>query len=129
LNESLIELRNVRSKLNLARQNAANDIFERMNSCGKMGVILEDNYQTENESDVFVDLHGLHVNEAKLKLSEHILPLLKDLKKITLITGHGVHSNNGESILKKAIATYLNEKKIRCEDDLNNKGALCIFDS
>ena len=78
------------------------------------------------ESEVFVDLHGLHLNEAKL--NELILPTLKDLKKITLITGHGAHSKSGESILKKSISNFLKEKKIRCEDDQNNKGTLCIFD-
>jgi DNA-nicking Smr family endonuclease len=78
LNEKLEESKNIHSKLDLARQNAANDIFERVNSSGKMGVILDD----ENvESGVFVDLHGLHVNEAKLKLNELVLPMLTDLKK------------------------------------------------
>jgi len=90
-----------------------------------MGVIMDDE---NDERGVFVDLHGLHVNEAKLKLTELILPVLTDLKKITLITGHGAHSKNGESVLKKAIGTFLKEKKIHCEADLNNKGALCIFD-
>lgn len=111
--------------MDLARQNAANDIFERVNSSGKMGVIIEDeNY----ESGVFVDLHGLHVNEAKLKLTELILPMLKDVKKMTLITGHGAHNKSGESVLKKAISTFLKERKISCEDHPTNKGALCIFD-
>ena len=71
-----------------------------------MGVLMGgENY----ESEVFVDLHGLHLNEAKL--NELILPTLKDLKKITLITGHGAHSKSGESILKKSISNFLKEKK------------------
>ena len=121
----LAELKDVRSRLDIARHNAANDIFERVNSSGKMGVIMED----ENDaSGVFVDLHGLHVNEAKSKLNELILPMLSDLKKITLITGHGSHAKSGESTLKKAVSSFLKEKKIRFQDDPSNKGALCIFD-
>ena len=111
----------------MARKNAANDIFERVNSSGKMGVIIEDE-NNNNDSGVFVDLHGLHLKEAKVKLNELILPMLKDLKKITLITGHGVHSQSGDSILKKSLSSFLKDKKIRFKDDPANKGALCIFD-
>ena len=119
--KKLLELKELQTSLKIARQNAANDIFERVNSRGNMGAIADDN------DKVYVDLHGLHVNEAKDKLNEVILPALIVLKKLILITGHGVHNQTGDAVLKNSIKTFLKEKKLRCEDDCNNKGPLVLY--
>jgi len=113
----------IQSKLKEARKNAANDIYERINSHGNMGIV-SDNHETVN-----VDLHGLHINEAKEKLNEIIFPFLPILKKVSLITGRGLHNQSGESILKNAIKLFLNEKNLRCDEDSKNKGVLHLYDS
>jgi DNA-nicking Smr family endonuclease len=46
-------------------------------------------------SSVQVDLHGLHVREAKEKIDEYILPILPALNKLAITTGYGSHLNSG----------------------------------
>ena len=116
-------LKEIKSKLKEARKNAANDIYERINSHGNMGIV------SGNDETVNVDLHGLHINEAKEKLNEIIFPFLSTLKKVSLITGHGIHNKTGESVLKNAIKLFLNEKNLRCHEDIKNKGVLHLYDS
>ena len=77
-------------------------------------------------SSVQVDLHGLHVREAKEKIDEYILPILPALKKLTIITGYGSHGNSGEAILKESIKQYFSNQKIKCIESTKNKGILCL---
>jgi DNA-nicking Smr family endonuclease len=74
-------------------------------------------------SSVQVDLHGLHVREAKEKIDEYILPILPALKKLTIITGYG---SSGEAILKGSIKQYFSNQKIKCIESTKNKGILCL---
>ena len=120
------KLKNIKHKLNLARKNAASDIFERMNSQGYMGSVIESDNAQENRS-VYIDLHGLFINEAKDRVQEFILPILSVLNRIIVITGHGAHSQSGESILKHAIKDYFISMDFKCEDMAENKGAICVF--
>ena len=80
------ELQDLQKKLSGARKNAANDIYERMNSSGNMGIVIEE-VDGQEKGLVHVDLHGLHCNEAKERVNEYILPILPVLKKIIVITG------------------------------------------
>ena len=111
------ELDELQKKLNEARQNAASDIFERINSRGNMGVL-------EETGIVHVDLHCLHVNEAKERVKEFVLPILPVLKRMIIITGHGAHSG-GSSVLKESLKSFFNEIGVRCEET-KNKGTLCL---
>lgn len=121
------ELSELHWKLNSARKNAASDIFERMNSNGSMGAIIEyDNDGQEKASLLHIDMHGLHVNEAKERANEFVLPILPALKKIIIITGHGVHNETGSSVLKESLRKYFSDIKVRCEDLKKNKGALIL---
>lgn len=117
----LEELKNVKEKLSAARRNAANDIFERINSTVRMGSQLDEN------SIVHVDFHGLYVKEAQEKVQDFVLPMLPVLKKIILITGYGLHSKNGESNLKEAMMKFLQSLKIKFEEHPKNKGAILIY--
>ena len=118
------ELQELQKKLNAARKNAASDIFERMNSGGNMGAIIEEENGQE-QSLVHIDMHGLHIKEAKERINEFVIPILPALKKLIVITGHGAHNQSGSSVLKEGVKQYFNELKIRCEDT-KNRGALCI---
>jgi hypothetical protein len=118
------ELQDVQRILHESRKNAAADIFERMNSFGNMGAIVEED---ESFSRVHIDLHGLHVNEAKEKVNEFVLPILPALKKMIVITGYGVHAEAGSSVLKESIKEYFESLNVKCVESTKNKGALCVY--
>jgi hypothetical protein len=103
-----------------AKENAFNDIYERMNSCGSMGLSFS------GQSTV-VDLHGLSVEGAKQIVLNTILPVLPVLKKIMVITGRGVHSQSGESVLKSSIKRFIAELNVRVEEVVGNDGAIYVF--
>ena len=111
----------IKKNLILARKNAASDIFERINSHGTMGIINE---EINQDGLVYIDLHGLFINEAKERVNEFILPILPVLKKAIVITGHGSHSQSRESLLKNAIQEYFISLGFEC-DEMTNKGTLC----
>jgi len=130
------ELDDLQRKLISARRNAASDIFERTNSRGNMGALIEYIQEGVGEmglesspnktSVVHVDFHGLHVSEAKERIDEFVLPILPALKKIIVITGHGVHAETGSSVLKEELRKYFGQNNVKCEDLKKNKGALCV---
>ena len=135
--EKKFELDELHKKLNNARRNAACDIFERINSSsGKMGAIIEyieggalslSGVGSETRSSlVHVDFHGLHVGEAKERVDEFVMPILPALKKMIVITGRGVHSEAGGSVLKQALVKYFAELNVKCEEVRKNKGALLV---
>ena len=102
-------------------KNAAKDIFERINSKGIKNIIVD-------RKEVFcVDFHGLFVDEAKEVFSEFILPLLDVAKQIMIITGRGMHSQSGKSILKEAILEHLTFLNIKFKTVTNNEGVIYIF--
>jgi len=114
------ELREVQKRLELARKNAANDIFERLNSANGMGSI-------GNEDMAQIDLHGLYINEAIEKIEEYVLPILPTLKKVIVITGHGAHNATGEAVLKEALIDYFKTNKIKHGEVKENRGAIYIL--
>ena len=116
------QLKLILEKLEMARQNAASDIFERLNSRGNMGILIDD-----DENEIQIDLHGLHINEAKWIIDDRILPILPVFIKLILITGHGLHSESGDSVLKKAVKAHLIERNIKVEQVSKNNGALRIL--
>ena len=67
------------------------------------------------------------MNEAKESLNEFVLPILPALKKIVVITGHGAHSQDAPSILKREMMQFLGGMEIRCEENKNNKGSLIVL--
>ncbi|KAJ3097596.1 hypothetical protein HDU97_004724 [Phlyctochytrium planicorne] len=108
------------SELNAARMNAARDIFERTNASGGMGSL------SNNRREISVDLHGLHVGEAKEMLQQFVLPVVPVMKSVVLITGRGKHSVGGDAVLKKAMKEYLQELGLSGKEVLGNPGALRI---
>ena len=108
----------LKATLRESRLNAAFDIYERVNSV------------SSSDSDIMsIDLHGLHVQEAKSILQDYVLPVLPVLKRVFLITGRGMHSKDGRGALKEAISKFLLndvELPLRCEDQIGNEGALFV---
>jgi DNA-nicking Smr family endonuclease len=50
-----------------------------------------------------IDLHALHVDEAKSMLTEYIFPALPVVKRVIVITGRGANSKGGKAVLKDEI--------------------------
>ena len=114
-------MKKLNENLKIAIQNASRDIYERINS-------KEKNFVNVDGKMIFsVDLHGLHVSEAKEIVDEHILPVLDELQQIMIITGRGVHSKCRKSTLKDSIKKYFRKLKIRFEDICGNDGAFIIY--
>ena len=89
-----------------------------MNSKGIQNIIV-------NDSEVFcVDFHCLSIEGAKIVFNEFILPLLDVAKQIMIITGRGLHSKNGKSVLKEAFVEYLTSMTIKFQNVSNNDGAI-----
>jgi DNA-nicking Smr family endonuclease len=107
-------IRDIDSNLPLVEQRAAAEIFNKMNSTTEMG------------SSKF-DFHGLHVDEAKIIARDFIVPKLKSAKEIMIITGRGVHSQDGTCKLKEVLQKYfVHRLKVKCECSNENDGVLVI---
>ena len=83
-----------------AREKATKDIWAKMNSAGTMG--------GENEQgEVEVDFHALHVNEARKQFDLRVIPILKAVKTVVLVVGRGSHSEGNKSKLKPALQKHI----------------------
>jgi len=110
------------SRLKVARLNAAREIFAQMNADGLgMG--------TENESvgsECTLDFHGLYAKEAERLATELIDCVLPALRSLVIITGRGLHSAGGRSILRMVIERLLADRSstVRIEAVDGNPGAI-----
>ena len=115
--EKLVQ--NQLDRIQEASKNAAFDIYERMNSIGLMGI--------KSSGVLKIDFHGLHVKEAIEKINEIILPVISELKVILIVTGHGKHSNSGDSLLQNGIIKFFQQTpEIGCNILKENSGVLEI---
>lgn len=107
-----------------ARQNASEYIWSQMNLAGNMG--------RENKAGVIeVDFHALHVEEAKAKFDETVLPILPVVGKVMLIVGRGNRSEGGVARLKPAIQNHINQhplhRRMRYKEVAGNDGAIQVL--
>ena len=96
-------------------KNAARDIYERVNS------------RAGSNCEGCVDLHGLHVDEAKEVVTEYVMPVLKVMDRIMVVTRRGLHSSVGTSQLRKHVREYFASLNVRCDDVAGNEGAFYVF--
>ncbi|KAG8526941.1 uncharacterized protein KY384_008370 [Bacidia gigantensis] len=73
-------------------------------------------YETRNKDsghspEVYVDLHGLHPDEAVSFLEDKLVEQQRTGKVVYAITGTGHHSKNGKDKVGKAVRTWLGEWK------------------
>ena len=109
-------------ELRIAEENAAQDIFERNNSFGNMGISKND-----NSNSISIDFHGLHVKDAKRIFKETVLPVLPVLRHISIITGHGTHNIEKQSTLKESLKKFISEElKLKCIEAEDNPGMLKV---
>lgn len=82
-----------------AHREAARELYE------------ERNKNNSNCPEMYVDLHGLHPEEAVEYLERVLLENEKEARPIYAITGSGHHSKNGKDKVGKALRNFLNEWK------------------
>ena len=71
----------------------------------------ERNRDSSSNQEVYVDLHGLHPEEAVEYLERALLEHQKSSRPVYAITGTGHHSKNGKDKVGKAIRIFLGEWK------------------
>jgi hypothetical protein len=109
-----------------AHREAARELYEernRNNSSGSSG----------NSTEIYVDLHGLHPEEAVEYLERVLMQNQAEARPIYAITGTGHHSKNGKDKVGKAIRNFLNEwryayREFSVPGDRNNMGGILGID-
>lgn len=85
-------------------------------------------------SEIYVDLHGLHPDEAVEYLEKVLMENSRESRPIYAITGTGHHSKNGKDKVGKAVRNFLNEwryafKEFSVPGDKNNMGGILGIDA
>ncbi len=105
-----------------AHREAARELYEERNK-----------YSTAS-SEIYVDLHGLHAEEAVEYLEQVLLDNSHEARPVYAITGTGHHSKNGKDKVGKAIRGFLNEwryayREFSVPGDRNNMGGILGIDA
>ncbi len=105
-----------------AHREAARELYEERNKNGS------------SSTELYVDLHGLHPEEAVEYLEKVLLEYQKETRPVYAITGTGHHSKNGKDKVGKAIRNFLNEwryayREFSVPGDRNNVGGILGIDA
>ncbi|KAI5926819.1 hypothetical protein F4810DRAFT_490083 [Camillea tinctor] len=106
-----------------AHREAARELYEERNK-----------HNNGPSSEIYVDLHGLHPEEAVEYLERVLLDNSKESKPVYAITGTGHHSKNGKDKVGKAIRNFLNEwryayREFSVPGDRNSMGGILGIDA
>ena len=105
-----------------AHREAARELYE------------ERNKKSSESSELYVDLHGLHPEEAVEYLERVLLENGRETRPVYAFTGTGHHSKNGKDKVGKAIRNFLNEwryayREFSVPGDRNNVGGILGIDA
>ncbi|KAK5663452.1 hypothetical protein OQA88_3881 [Cercophora sp. LCS_1] len=105
-----------------AHREAANQLYE------------ERNKDRVNCPEIYVDLHGLHPDEAVEYLEGILMENSTESRPIYAITGTGHHSKNGKDKVGKALRAFLNEwryayREFSVPGDRNSMGGILGIDA
>lgn len=89
---------------------------------------------SSSNNEIYVDLHGLHTEEAVEYLERVLLENEHESRPIYAITGTGHHSKNGKDKVGKAVRNFLNEwryafREFSVPGDRNNMGGILGIDA
>ena len=93
------------------RGQSENDLMRKAHREAARLLYEERNKDSSSAREVYVDLHGLHPEEAVEYLEHALAEHEKSGKVVYAITGTGHHSKNGKDKVGKAIRTFLSEWK------------------
>ncbi len=105
-----------------AHREAARELYEQRNKGNSGG------------PEIYVDLHGLHPDEAVEYLERILLENGAESRPIYAITGTGHHSKNGKDKVGRALRSFLNEwryayREFSVPGDRNNMGGILGIDA
>ena len=94
----------------------------------------ERNKDSSSSAELYVDLHGLHPEEAVEYLERVLLEQQKSSRAVYAITGTGHHSKNGKDKVGKAVRGWLTEwkyafKEFSVPGDRGNVGGIFGVDA
>ncbi|RDW74050.1 hypothetical protein BP5796_07492 [Coleophoma crateriformis] len=116
------------------RGQSENDLMRKAHREAARELYEERNKHSSSSSELYVDLHGLHPEEAVEYLEKVLLENSKETKPVYAITGTGHHSKNGKDKVGKAIRNFLNEwryafREFSVPGDKNNIGGILGIDA
>ena len=105
-----------------AHREAARELYEQRNKL------------SSESAEIYVDLHGLHPDEAVEYLEKALLENNQETRPVFAITGTGNHSKNGKDKVGKAVRNFLNEwryafREFSVPGDKNNMGGILGIDA
>lgn len=108
-----------------AHREAARELYESRN---------KPSATSSSTAEVYVDLHGLHPEEAVDYLEKVLVEHAASARPVYAITGTGHHSKNGKDKVGKAIRGFLGEWKYAYREfsvpgDRNNVGGILGIDA
>lgn len=93
------------------RGQSENDLMRKCHRQAAQILYEERNKEGSSGREIYVDLHGLHPEEAIEYLEQTLLEHQRSSRPVYAITGTGHHSKNGKDKVGKAIRGWLNEWK------------------
>lgn len=116
------------------RGQSENDLMRKAHREAAKELYEERNKNNANCQEIYIDLHGLHPEEAVEYLERVLLENSKEARPIYAITGSGHHSKNGKDKVGKALRSFLNEwryayREFSVPGDRNNMGGILGVDA
>jgi DNA-nicking Smr family endonuclease len=116
------------------RGQSENDLMRKAHREAARELYEERNKSSSSNSELYVDLHGLHPEEAVEYLEKVLLENQQEARPVYAITGTGHHSKNGKDKVGKAIRNFLNEwryayREFSVPGDRNNVGGILGIDA
>lgn len=115
------------------RGQSENDLMRKAHREAARELYEERNKDRAGGSEMYVDLHGLHPEEAVEYLEKVLMENQKSSKPIYAITGSGHHSKNGKDKVGKSIRSFLSDwryayREFSVPGDRNNMGGILGID-
>ncbi|KZF25925.1 hypothetical protein L228DRAFT_257439 [Xylona heveae TC161] len=115
------------------RGQSENDLMRKAHREAARQLYEERNKNANSGGELYVDLHGLHPDEAIEYLERVLLEQASSPTPIYAITGTGHHSKNGKDKIGKAVRIFLNEwryayREFSVPGDRNNVGGILGID-
>lgn len=116
------------------RGQSENDLMRQAHREAARELYEERNKPVSDMAEIYVDLHGLHPDEAVEYLEKILLDNSKETRPVYAITGTGNHSKNGKDKVGKSIRNFLNEwryayREFSVPGDRNNMGGILGIDA
>lgn len=116
------------------RGQSENDLMRKAHREAARELYEQRNKSMNNAAEIYVDLHGLHPEEAVEYLEKTLLDNSQASRPVYAITGTGHHSKNGKDKVGRAIRNFLNEwryafREFSVPGDRNSMGGILGIDA